>query len=67
MDFQFVLRVIATLFIFLIITKVIMIITERIGKEFGFGDMIINFGSKVRHFLNDKKYFGATLLIFYLP
>ena len=46
MDFQFVLRVIATLFIFLIITKVIMIITERIGKEFGFGDMIINFGVK---------------------
>ena len=54
MDLQFVLRVIASLFLFVIITKVIMIIAERIGKEFGFGDMVIKFGGKLRQFF--RKY-----------
>ena len=54
MDLQFVLRVIALLFLFAIIaiiTKVIMIIAGRIGKEFGFGDMLIKFGGKLRQIL----------------
>lgn len=55
MDLQFVLKVITSLFLILIITKVIMIIAERIGKEFGFGDMIIKFGGKLIRFFQKIK------------
>ncbi len=55
MDLQFVLRVVAWLFLFLIITKVIMIIAERIGKELGFGDMIIKLWGKLMQFFRKLK------------
>ncbi|UMZ72980.1 hypothetical protein [Natranaerofaba carboxydovora] len=50
MDFLFGLRLVALFFLFVIIIKVIMIIAERIGKEFGFGEMVINIGGKLRQF-----------------
>lgn len=52
---QFVLKVLASLFLILIITKVIMLIAERIGKEFGFGDMIIKCGAKLTRFFSENK------------
>ncbi len=54
LDLQFVFRVLSSLFLFLFITKLIIIIAERTGKEFGFGDMIIKYGGKLRQFFRNK-------------
>lgn len=52
---QLVLRVISSLFLVLVITRIFMIIAERIGREFGFGDMALKFGGKLRLYFRKEK------------